>query len=250
MLKILNYPFMVFALSLTVLWASTILGARLAPRVAKDREDLNVVVAATLTLLGLILAFTFSMAVHRYDQRKLYEEEEANAIGTEYVRGDLLPPADGETVQKLLRDYLDQRILFYRTRDEAALKRIDAATGQLQQQLWAAVRGPARAQQTTVMALVVAGMNDVLNSQGYTQASWLNRIPVAAWLLLVTIAICANILVGLSWHRLRSTGLLLGMLPLIVSAALKLIADIDSPRGGLIHVEPVNLITLATSLRP
>ena len=232
MLKILNYPFMVFALSLTVLWASTILGARLAPRLAKDREDLNVVVAATLTLLGLILAFTFSMAVNSYDQRKLYEEEEANAIGTEYVRADLLPPADGETVQKLLRDYLDQRILFYRTRDEAALKRIDAATAQLQQQLWAAVRGPARAQQTTVMALVVAGMNDVLNSQGYTQASWLNRM------------------VGLSWHRLRSTGLLLGMLPLIVSAALKLIADIDSPRGGLIHVEPVNLITLAASLRP
>jgi hypothetical protein len=249
-MRILNFPFMVFVLALSVLWASTILGARLAPRVAKDREDLNVVVAATLTLLGLILGFTFAMAVDRYGQRKLYEEEEANAIGTEYLRADLLPQVEGGTVQKLLRDYLDKRIRYYQTREGDALRRIEAATGQLQQQLWVAVRGPARAQQTPIMALVVAGMNDVFNSQGYTQAAWLNRIPVAAWLLLVSIAICANVLVGLSWHRLGSTGLLLGMLPFIVSAALKLIADIDSPRGGLIHVQPVNLITLAASLRP
>ena len=53
------------------------------------------------------------MAVGRYDQRKLYEEEEANAIGTEYVRSELLPAAEGENVRRLLREYLNQRILFY-----------------------------------------------------------------------------------------------------------------------------------------
>jgi hypothetical protein len=216
--------------------------------VAEDREDLKVVAAATLTMLGLILGFTFSMAVSRYDQRKLLEEEEANAIGTEYVRTDLLPAPAGEQVRKLLRDYLDQRILYYQTRNLEALKRIDVATAQLRGQLWGAVKSPAIAQPSPLTALSVGGMNDVLNSQGYTQAAWLNRIPVAAWLLLATMAMCANILVGMSWHRVRSMGLI-GILPALVSAALLLIADIDAPRSGLIHVRPENLISLAASLR-
>jgi hypothetical protein len=56
-----------------------------------------------LTLLGLIIGFSFSMAVNRYDQRKPYEQAEANAIGTEYVRADLLPVADAAKVHTLLR---------------------------------------------------------------------------------------------------------------------------------------------------
>jgi hypothetical protein len=249
-MRLVDFPFAVFALSLIVLSASTRLGARLVPRVAEDREDLKVVVAATLTLMGLILGFSFSMAVGRYDHRKLYEREEANAIRTEYLRADLLPPADGETVQKLLRDYLDQRILFYQTRNGEALSRIDAATARLQNQLWVAVRGPAATKQTPIIALAVGGMNEVLNSEGYTREAWLNRIPVAAWLLLTAIAICANILVGLSWQRVRSRGMLIWILPLIVSSASLLIADIDAPRGGLIRVRPHNLISITASLRP
>ena len=68
---------------------------------------------ATLTLLALIIGFTFSMALNRYDQRKIYEEEEANAIGTEYLRAELLPAADAAKVRTLLLNYLDQRVLFY-----------------------------------------------------------------------------------------------------------------------------------------
>ena len=71
------------------------------------REDLDIVEAAILTLLALIIGFTFSMAVTRYDQRKNYEEAEANAIGTEYVRADLLPTEDAVSVRELLRRYLD-----------------------------------------------------------------------------------------------------------------------------------------------
>jgi hypothetical protein len=89
---------------------------------SEEREDFGVLLTATLTLLGLIIGFTFSMAISRYDQRKNYEEEEANAIGTEYLRAN-----------------------------------------------------------ATQTALAVMGMNDVLNTQGYTQAAWWNRIPMAAW---------------------------------------------------------------------
>jgi hypothetical protein len=225
-------------------------GVRSAHRLEDVREDFGIVVTATLTLLSLILGFTFSMAVGRYDQRKLYEEEEANAIGTEYVRADLLPSSDAENVRRLLREYLDLRILYYQTRDRTALRQIDTSTGQLQKQLWAAVRTASAPQQTLLVALAVSGMNDVLNSQSYTQAAWLNRIPPAAWALVAIISLAANGMVGALWRRGRPMGLLSGILPVIVSLSLVLIADIDSPRGGLIAVRPVGLISLAASLRP
>jgi hypothetical protein len=91
-------------------------------------------------------------------------------------------------------------------------------------------------------------MNDVLNSQGYTRAAWWNRIPVAAWVLLATIAIGCNLLIGYSAHR--TYRLLFLVLPLAVSVSFFLIADIDSPRGGLIHVQPQNLEILYQTLYP
>ena len=89
----------------------------------ETHEDFGFILAATLTLLGLIIGFSFSMATSRYDQRKNYEEAEANAIGTEYVRADLLPAADAATVRALLRKYLDERVLFYMAHDEQELSK-------------------------------------------------------------------------------------------------------------------------------
>jgi hypothetical protein len=68
----------------------------------------------------------------------------------------------------------------YTTRDEQQLRQINANTAQLQSELWSAVQAPAAAQPTPVVALAILGMNHVLNSQGYTQAAWWNRIPLAA----------------------------------------------------------------------
>jgi len=96
---------------------------------------------------------------------------------------------------------------------------------------------------------VVAGMNDVLNSQGYTQAAWWNRIPMAAWGLMAAIAICSNALIGFGARHPKAEYRLLLILPLVISIAFFLIADIDSPRGGLIRVSPQNLRSLSQSLR-
>ena len=91
-------------------------------------------------------------------------------------------------------------------------------------------------------------MNDVLNSQGYTQAAWWNRIPVAAWILMVAIAVCCNMLIGYGAHR--KDRILLSILPLVISVSLFLIADLDSPRRGIIRVVPQNLLALSQSLHP
>jgi hypothetical protein len=249
----MNFPVLVCLLSVLVLWLSVRLGILIRKRrelESEVREDFNLVLSSTLTLLGLIIGFSFSMAIIRYDQRKNYEEAEANAIGTEYVRVDLLPNAEAAAkIRSLLSNYTDDRILFYTTRDPSELERVNAHTAQLQNELWATLVPSANAQPTPVVALAVAGMNDVLNSQGYTQAAWWNRIPIAAWILMAAIAICCSTLVGYGSHnRLKGSSALVFILPVIVSIAFLLIADIDSPRGGLIRVKPQNLHALAATM--
>jgi hypothetical protein len=249
--RLVDYPFVVFVVVLLLLWLSSKAGAALRrrnPLADSARNDYGVIQAATLTLLGLILGFSFSMAINRYDQRKNLEEAEANAIGTEFVRADLLPAADAAKVRALLKSYLDLRVRFYTARDKEELRTINADTAKMQDALWAAVLTPAKASPTPLSALAVAGMNDVLNAQGYTQAAWWNRIPVAAWGLMLLIAISCNVLIGYGARNPRTESRLLMVIPVVVAVSFQLIADIDSPHGGIIRVAPQNLHSLASSL--
>jgi hypothetical protein len=248
-----NYPFIFFLFCFTVLWLAARIGAYLHKRRpgldAAERDDLGIILGATLTLLGLIIGFTFSMAMSRYDLRKNNEEAEANAIGTAYVRADMLPAADAAKARELLRNYADQRVLFYTTKDVDRLEKINAANAKLRKELWSAVQIPAAAQPTALSALVVSGMNDVLNWQGYTQAAWWNRIPRGAWILLLAIGVCSNVLFGYYARRIEGNDIRFLVLPLIVAVSFFLMADLDSPHGGLIRITPQNLTSLAGSLR-
>jgi hypothetical protein len=251
-MKLVDSPSLLSVLTLVGLWVSSQAGACIRQKRAAllevEREDLGVILNATLTLLALVIGFTFSMATGRYDQRKNYEEDEANAIGTEYVRAGMLPLADAARVRGLLRTYLNQRILFYTTRDTVRLDEINTATSQLQTALWSAVQGPCAGQPSPVSMLILSGMNDVLNSQGYTQAAWWNRIPTGAWVLMAALGIFCNVLFGYDAHVSRNKLLFFG-LPLLVSIAFFLLADLDSPRAGVIRVHPQNLVTLSAALR-
>jgi hypothetical protein len=250
--RLLDHPSLVFLVSLVTQWLCAWIGAwRLRGRNGLDerlRSDFNVVLSSSLTLLGLIIGFSFSMALSRYDLRKNYEEAEANAIGTEYVRVDLLGAADAAKVKSLLRSYTTERILFYEAQDPAQLPGIAARRAAMQNDLWLAVKGPASAQPTPISALIVSGMNDVLNSQGYTQAAWWNRIPAGAWALMAFISTLCNLLIGYGSRKVEARSLLLGIVPLVVAISFLLIADIDSPRGGVIRVVPQNLFALLESM--
>jgi hypothetical protein len=184
------------------------------------------------------------MAIDRHDLRERLEEGEANAISTEYLRADLLPTASAVRTKELLKQYLDQRILFYTEQDNAIVNQINLKTDQIQSDLWNVVLPIARSNQTAITALVSSGMNDVLNSQGYVQAAWWNRIPFTAWTLMGAIAICANLLVGFGARNFRENVTLFMIFPFVIAVSFFLIADIDSPRGGVIRIEPRNLITL------
>ena len=254
MIYLINHPRVLALVCLPVMWLVALLGVWIRRRLniaeSTEKNNLGLVVSATLTLLGLIIGFTFSMAANRYDQRRLYEEEEANAIGTEYLRADLIPsPEASSQVKELLLTYLSWRIQFYGSDYGEKLSTVDEKTAELQAKLWASVLPQAASNPTPITALVVSGMNDVLNSQGYSQFSWWNRIPTSAWGLMIAISLFANLLVGYATQRSRSGNLLLLVLPIIVSVSFFLISDIDSPRGGIIRVRPVDLISLSQSLK-
>jgi hypothetical protein len=254
MIRLTDFPTIVLILSFLLLWLSGGFGASLRRKRKLPDEaagaDPGLILGASLTLLGLIIGFTFSMAITRFEQRTNYEEAEANAIGTEYVRIDVLPAPDAQRLRVLLAKYTQQRILFYEVRREQELTRVNTDTAQLQAELWSTVLKSANLQPTPLTALTVSGMNDVLNSQGYTQAAWWNRIPPSAWFLMLAIALCCNLLIGFCIRRSGAEFVVFLVMTLIVSISFFLIADIDSPRRGIIHVRPLNLVSLSESLHP
>jgi hypothetical protein len=251
--ELFRRPVVLLIVSFIILSISTWLGVavltRLKQEVAELQDDVRLIEGATLTLLALIIGFSFSMAVNRYDQRKNLEEAEANAIGTEWVRAELLPAEDTARVKALLVKYVALRIERYSCRDDSERPDLYPETLKVQDQLWTAVRGPAMTRTDPVMALVVSGMNDVINSQSYSQAARLNQIPVAAWALMLVIAIGSTMLAGVGAKSVKSLSRVLLILPLVLSVAFYLIADLDSARRGMICVAPQNLQILSTQLR-
>lgn len=251
MSAIVDNPFLLFAISLLLQWMATFVG-RLArrrhPMGDEERDEAVTVLNAALTLLALLIGFSLAMAVARFDQRETYEEAEGNAVGTAYLRADLLPPASAARVHALLVTYTQERILYFEERDPLRLGRIDAETARLQDELWDTVAAAASAQPTAPISLVVSSVNEVIDAQGFTQSSWSNRIPVAVWVLMLLVAVACNALLGRVETRVSVATLL--VLPVLLSVSLFLIADIDSPRVGIIRVVPQNLISALRALPP
>lgn len=245
-----DFPLLVFIVSFAALtiaaWFGDFLRKRSKSSAEANRGDSGVVLSGTLTLLGLIIGFSFSMATSRYDLRKSSEQAEANAIAVAYMRANLLPPADAARVHELLKRYLNQRILYYTTRKSSQLSKIADDTSQTQIELSSSIGAALEPLPPQLEGLFISSTNDLVVSRLSTQAVWSNRIPTGAWLLITLTSIGCNFLIG--YRASRTDWLVFLIMPIAVSVSLFLIADLDSPRGGVIHVNPQNLITLSESL--
>ncbi len=253
MVWLIDRPLLLFATMLLLFVGCTSAGvlARLHGHklTSAERAEFDLVRNAMFTLFGLIVGFAISMAVSRYDLRKSLEESEANAIGTEYLRLDLMPADAASKARALLGDFVDERIAFYSNigQDHAELASNAAETAKTMSALWSTIAPEANAHQTAVTSLVASGMNDVLNAYGYTLAAWRNRLPIEVWLLLIGVAACCNFLIGFGAERLSSATH--AILPLTASLAILMIADVEGPHNGFVRVDPINLIDAAQSMR-
>ena len=247
---LVDRPPLFFVATLALFVGCTTLGAfarihghKLTPA---ERAEFDLVRNAMFTLLGLIIGFAIAMAVSRYDLRKSLEESEANAIGTEYVRLDFMPPETAAKTRALLQTYTGQRIAYYATLETDDQAKNAAETAKTMAALWGAIAPDTNASQSAVTALVASGMNDVLNAYGYTVAAWRNRLPVEVWLLLIAVGAGCNFLIGFGAEKLSSATH--AILPITASLAILLIADVEGPSNGFVRVHPVNLIDAAASM--
>jgi hypothetical protein len=209
----------------------------------------NAIVGTTLGLLAFTLAFTFAMAASRYDTRKELVLEEANAIGTTYLRAMMLPAPHASAVRKQLREYVDTRLEAALTPGESspALARSE----QLHTQLWREAVAVASAQSDSVInGLFIASLNDVIDLHSKRLAGWRNRIPGTIWFyLFVTAALGMASMgyhAGLSGSR-RTMAVI--FLTVAFSGALTLIADLDRPREGFLIVSQQAMQDLKASMQ-
>lgn len=245
------HPGMFFLLVILLLWAGTLLGGLLRRKrqhaMAEESSTFKTLESAVLALLGLLLGFTFSMAVSRYDQRKLLEVTEANNIGTVWLRTALLPQPTRTATQALLREYVPARLEFLnagtsKPRMNASLAR----TAALQTQIWQLTAEFASSKRDPVSALYLASLNDMIDVTESRTAAFENRIPAAAWGMLIFISFVSSILVGIGIGS-RSQWLRF-VLPVVVASALSLTLDLDSPRSGFIRVHQHSLDRVAAQV--
>lgn len=247
-----------FAANLGLLLLATEGGFRLGRRTKARtpeaaKSQVSSIQAAVLGLLALLLGFTFSMTLSRYDTRRELVLKEANAIGTAILRSGLLPKPHRMESARLLRQYVDVRLEFAQTRlvEQQKLRAVNDQTEQLHQQLWSHAIAVAEMDPRSVMAgLYVQALNDVIDLYSKRLMALESHVPVSILMLLSLVAYLAmgltGYVCGLAGHR----NFLVALTEVVlIAAVLLLIVDLDRPLQGLIQVSQQSMIDLHDSLK-
>lgn len=218
-----------------------------------SQEDGGYILSAALGLLALLIGFTFSLALNQYEMRRDLVLQEANAIGTTYLRAELAPDPFRSELQTLVRRYVDVRLaLADAGEDAAAIARAEAQAALLQRQMW----------DTTVVAiphidppvagpLLTAAVNDTIDFAASRKAALAERLPGSVVLALLAYAvISAGILGYVTRGNRRDAQISAFVLFVLVALAITLVLDLDRPRTGSIVVSQAPLLDLKASLKP
>lgn len=206
---------------------------------------------AILGLLALLLGFTFAMAVGRYETRRQLVLDEANAIGTTYLRASLLPEAHQADVENLLRRYVDARLEFYEAgADPARQAAAEKSAAALQRELWAHAVAAGKDAPTPLATSFITALNETIDLDAARLNALRTHVPVAVWLLVLIVAAvgcyACGYAAGASGARSTFANFIL---PLLVTVVITLVADLDRARGGLIGIKQQPLLDLRESLQ-
>jgi hypothetical protein len=207
---------------------------------------------ALFGLLALLLGFTFSMSLNRFEKRKQLVLDESNAIGTAYLRAKLLPEPERSASAGLLRSYVDVRLDFFNQRnDDAQLKDVVERTEKLQRELWSnAVSAVPKTDPPVTMGLFIESLNSVIDLHGARVAAMKNHVPEIVLLLLGLVAIMAALLVGYGCGLMqRRHSFSTTTMALLIALVITVIMDLDRPKRGLIRVSQESMITLQENMK-
>jgi hypothetical protein len=227
-------------------------GRRLRGRIHESRESVGVVQGTLLGFLGLLLAFGMTMAVGRYDIRRALVVEESNAIGTTYLRAQMLEEPMRTESLDLLRTYTDRAIeLVDQVPDSRPFVEDLATMGELQRQLWAAA-GEAVAKDPTGTAprLYVEALNPMIDANGERVASVRNRVPTTVMVLQVVGSAVALGVLAFYLALLGRGGSTSIVATIVVALILFISFDLDRPHRGLIQVPDTPLVATRATMDP
>jgi hypothetical protein len=218
------------------------------------REPFSVMQAVLLGFMSLVLAFGLSLAVGRYQDRRAATVDEANAIGTTYLRAQTLhEPMRSESLA-LLRQYTDASIrLSTHIPGSSADQRAMADSDQLEQQLWAlAGQAVNRSRTDSAPRLYVESLNEAFDSESTRIAGLNNRVPTAVLVLELVIAAVALASLGLHLSTIGRGVLTVLVAALLVASTLLVTFDLDRPTRGLITVPdgPLTQLRAGMNLPP
>jgi hypothetical protein len=200
-----------------------------------EAPAMSSMVAGSLGMLAFVLAFTFSIASSHHDTRRMLVLEEANAIGTAYLRADFLDYESREEVKRLLRDYVDLRVQKV-TVDN--YKTILARSEEIHDQLWAQVSSAAMTRPDTNTQLAVESINNVIDLHGKrAMAALFTRIPVTIWFALIVIPVFCMLTMGVQ-IGFAGKRRLIAVVPMLLAftVLVTLVIDLDRPGSGMIKV--------------
>jgi ABC-type glycerol-3-phosphate transport system permease component len=217
-------------------------------------EGTGAMEAAIFSLLGLLLAFSFSGATSRFDARRQLIVQEANTIATAYQRLDLLPVADQPELRQLFRQYLDARLQgFQKILDRPAADEEFARAARIEQQIWSQSLAAGQADPThNVARLLLPGLNQMSDVANMRTIALETYMPELIFWLLVCVTLMCGVLAGYAMaRRLRRSWLHILLFSAIISLTVTVMFDFNYPRYGLIRVDTADnvLLQLRDSMR-
>jgi hypothetical protein len=236
---------------------ATEIGFRRGRAIRDDLEDatrsqLSTLQGAVIGLLALLLAFSFAMAEGRFDARQSLVVEEANAIGTAYLRSQLLPEPYRDEIKNSLRGYLSDRIEYVAAGvDSVKVQQALALTYSEQNTLWTEAVGAVQMNlNSPIYAFFMSSLNDVFDVATKRDAARRNHVPEIVLLLLFAVSAVAMGLVGFGTGVGGRRHTVLTMpIAILIALVIMVIMDLDRPRRGLIEVNQQSMISLRDSLK-
>jgi hypothetical protein len=238
------YPVPIWAIALgLVVWIAVCgeIGFHLGRRVKATLGEgpFGILQAAFFGLLALLLAFSFSLGLSRYDARRIQIQREANSIRTAFLRTELLDAKTAPLMREYLRRYVDARIAFAgaeindRVRTHA-VRRSDA----LQQEMWAlAMAQAARDNHPTMLPLFIQALNDMIDEGGEEEDVSAAHIPDPVVIVLVIVMGFASLMLGIGFGRTdHRGGLEIVFFAMTLALVVTTILDLDRPQRGFIRI--------------
>ncbi len=245
------YLVMIAVFLLAVEGGYRLAGYRLRRKDAGEMTQAGAIMGATLGLLAFMLAFTFSAGASRFDTRKQLVLEEANAVGTAYLRTDLLPPSPRAEMKDLLREYVEVRVQAVAKGDEELRQGI-ARSEELHDLLWS--RAAALVDETgnpVFAGLFIQSLNDVIDLHAKRITAGIrNRIPMSIWITLLFVASLAMAVIGYHARLAGRRSMAIVALVLTFSAVMLLITDLDRPDQHLFQVSQQAMADLLAKITP